>query len=104
MSNKLKNERSVSTGQIRAARGLASEDLIGLTLAQLSLEGGKKNLCQQETEGNLFFFSFVILLLREKMDDIIVIIIISVVGGGLGGFKRHLQRGHDLFFFATQLA
>ena len=37
-----KNERSVSTGQIRRAQGLVSEDLIGLTLAadlpQLSLE------------------------------------------------------------------
>lgn len=45
---------SVSTGQIRQARGLASEDLIGLTLAadllQLSLEGRKKR-CQQETGG-----------------------------------------------------
>lgn len=76
-----KEKKSVRTGQIRQAQGLASEDLIGCTLAadrhQLSL---KRKKCQQETGGNhSYFFQESVIV---GVDDIIFIFIIITGGGG----------------------
>lgn len=72
--------------QIKAARGLTSEDLIGAFSGELAGGQREKNLCQQETGKLSFAFFF-----DEAMDDIIFL----RCDRDLDGFKCW---GHDLCF------
>ena len=81
---------SVSTGQIRQAGGLASEDLIGLTLAADLLQ---RNSVSRKLEGISLSFSKNLSLCGWMTSSSSSSL---WGGGGLGGFKHHLQRGGDL--------
>lgn len=83
---------SVSTGQIRQAGGLASEDLIGLTLAADLLQ---RNSVSRKLEGISLSFSKNLSLCGWMTSSSSSSLL---RGGGLGGFKHHLQRGGVTLF------